>query len=162
MDGGRLWNNFKNYERFNMGCTNFSYYSNFAKSTIFECKCRMDHWIQRRNSLNGIEIIDASNVYIVGDFGILLKTTNGGTTWTQIPSDPTTFLYGVVFYSATIGWVAGDGGVIMNTTDGGITWNFQTTPTQNTLWDIELIRSGSSGVLYAAGDGGTILCSGIS
>ena len=140
----------------------------------------MDHWIQWRhpkttdggttwlqqtsnviNSLNGIEIIDTSNVYIVGDFGTLLKTTNGGTTWTQIPADPTTFLYGVAFYSTTIGWAVGDGGVIMNTTDGGITWNFQTTPTQNTLWDIELIRSGSSGILYVAGDGGTILCSGI-
>lgn len=122
-------------------------------------------WLQQNsnviNSLNGIEIIDASNLYIVGDFGTLLKTTNGGTTWTQIPSDPTTFLYGVVFYSATIGWAVGDDGVIMNTTDGGITWNFQTTPTQNRLWDIELIRSGPSGILFTSGDGGTILCSGI-
>jgi len=114
-------------------------------------------------TLYSLEIIDANNVIAVGDFGTVVTTTDGGTTWTSQDTYTGSSFYGVAFSSGTTGWTVGDDGEIYKTTDGGFSWNLQRTPTYNTLWEIQLLRSGTSGgFLYATGIGGTILCSGVS
>ncbi|MDI6765847.1 MAG: YCF48-related protein [Bacteroidota bacterium] len=111
-------------------------------------------------TLYSLDIIDQNTVYATGDFGAIVSTTDGGTNWTpQMVSSISSF-YGTTFLSRNVGWAAGDDGEILNTTDGGINWNFQRSGTLNTLWEIQLIKSGTGGgSLFATGIGGTILTS---
>jgi photosystem II stability/assembly factor-like uncharacterized protein len=83
--------------------------------------------------LRAIACIDATHLVAVGfDDGSteLLRTSNGGKTWTSVafvqPSSWSGFLRlvltDVVFTDATHGWAVGEGTVI-RTTDGGVTWS---------------------------------------
>ncbi|MBA4313082.1 MAG: hypothetical protein C0417_10685 [Chlorobiaceae bacterium] len=115
-------------------------------------------------TLYSLDIINSSTVTAVGDFGTFVSTTDGGSTWisTDVPSWGSS-LYGVAFLNATTGWTAGDDGMILKTTDLGLTWSEEKTNTFNTLWEIQLFRSGTGGgYLLATGIGGTILTSGVS
>ena len=80
-------------------------------------------WIQQpsptTNLLRSVCFIDENTGFIVGEFGTILKTTNGGTTWTSISSGTGNTLYSVKFPDATTGYIAGDNGTIMKTADGG-------------------------------------------
>ncbi len=114
-------------------------------------------------TLYSLDIIDQNTAYATGDFGTIVATTNGGTNW--IPQEVTSIssFYGTTFLSKNIGWAAGDDGEIIKTTDAGISWNFQQSGTQNTLWEIQLIKSGTGGgSLFTTGHGGTILTSSVS
>ncbi|PKA82156.1 putative secreted protein (Por secretion system target) [Ulvibacter sp. MAR_2010_11] len=58
--------------------------------------------------------------------GIVIKTTDGGTTWTEIWSGAGQGLEGISFPTLYTGYVAGFGGYFAKTTDGGATWQQQT------------------------------------
>jgi photosystem II stability/assembly factor-like uncharacterized protein len=59
--------------------------------------------------------------WAVGGGGVVLSTTNAGTTWTR--HAPTTFtLRGVWFTSAQEGWAVGDGGTVLHTLNAGSSW----------------------------------------
>ncbi len=113
-------------------------------------------------TLYSIKIIDSNNVYISGDFGTVLHTTNGGDTWTALVTGADVSLYSVDFFSPSLGWAVGDDGVIIGTTDGGTTWKYQNSMTTHTLWGVQVVNGTTGGVVFAAGIGGTIVCSGIS
>jgi len=49
---------------------------------------------------------------------LILKTTNGGATWTHLSSGVERRLNGVYFVDATHGYAVGDGGNVLKTTDG--------------------------------------------
>ena len=79
---------------------------------------------QRGNSdtNRGVAFPSASIGYIVGDGGLILKSTDAGITWVQQTSNTTSTLYGVFFKSDTEGWACGASGTLVSTTDGGTTW----------------------------------------
>ena len=65
----------------------------------------------------------------VGDFGTILRTTNGGIDWVPQTSGTMKTLYGVSFTDAnngTVGFELGGTGIILRTTDGGNNWIEQT------------------------------------
>jgi photosystem II stability/assembly factor-like uncharacterized protein len=65
--------------------------------------------------------------WVVGDSGTILKTTNGGMSWSiQTPPQPT-HLVSVAFMNADTGYIATDFSSLIRTFDGGNTW------TQDTL-----------------------------
>ena len=70
--------------------------------------------------MNGVSFTDANNGTAVGDSGIILRTTNGGTNWTSQSSGTTNHLYGVSFTDANNGTVVGANGTILRTTTGGV------------------------------------------
>jgi len=70
----------------------------------------------------GITFPSATIGYMVGGGGLIFKSTDGGTTWTQQTSNTSSTLYSVFFKSTTEGWAAGAGGTIVSTTDGGANW----------------------------------------
>jgi photosystem II stability/assembly factor-like uncharacterized protein len=51
----------------------------------------------------------------------VLRTTDGGTTWTQIPNSPVGVRW-FRFFTPTTGWAMGVHGEVWSTTDGGLTW----------------------------------------
>ena len=54
--------------------------------------------------------------------GTILKTIDGGTTWTTLSSGTTNDLNSVYFTDANTGYAVGDTGTILKTIDGGTTW----------------------------------------
>ena len=82
------------------------------------------------NPLKSVYFTDSNTGYAVGDLGTILKTNNGGTTWTVLSSGTTNRLYSVYFTDANTGYAVGgeylssltQTGIILKTSDGGITW----------------------------------------
>ncbi len=88
----------------------------------------------------------------VGDFGTIIRTTDGGNSWSKVPL-PTevdlpediaeiiepgdVLLYGIDFPTPTDGWIVGEFGVIVATQDAGETWISQKTPTETTLFGVD-------------------------
>jgi hypothetical protein len=66
--------------------------------------------------------VDAEHGWVVGDGGLLLRTTDGGDTWQELPAPARTDLRAVDFLDPLEGWVAGTDGFVLHTSDGGDTW----------------------------------------
>jgi photosystem II stability/assembly factor-like uncharacterized protein len=104
--------------------------------------------------------------YIVGSGGVIFKSTDGGSTWTQQTSPTTTTLYKVFFTDDTHGFAVGDAGTIIHTTDG-TNWTVHpqsgviTTKQLATVWFVGStgwIAGGADNVkceIYKTTDGGT-------
>jgi photosystem II stability/assembly factor-like uncharacterized protein len=68
---------------------------------------------------------DPKHGFIVGEFGTLLTTDDGGATWYRVPTPTEKTLFGVHFTDRDRGWVVGIDGLVMHTEDGGHTWKVQ-------------------------------------
>ncbi len=71
-------------------------------------------------------LLDATRVegkiVAVGDFGIVLISTDDGETWQQSQVPTRAMLTGVWFHDSNLGWAVGHDAVVLKTTDGGNTW----------------------------------------
>ena len=80
------------------------------------------------SALYSVSVVDAQNAWAVGDAGAVVKTTNGGTTWTTVtPPVSGEPLHNVFALTATnvlvcVNMTAGNDGRIYRTTDGGASW----------------------------------------
>ncbi len=80
------------------------------------------------NNLNGIHFIDEMTGWATGGIwyenkNVLLKTVNGGKTWTEVGTETDLSLNAVCFVNADTGIVVGEDGIIIRTTDGGSSWD---------------------------------------
>ena len=89
------------------------------------------------NDLNAIQFVDVDTGYAVGEQQIVLKTTDGGDTWTQVNGTELTSSKGtgllpnandVGFVDVDTGFIISDNNSIKKTTDGGKTWDYPTYP----------------------------------
>jgi photosystem II stability/assembly factor-like uncharacterized protein len=60
--------------------------------------------------------------FITTSNGKLIKTLNGGVTWTIQLVKAKTNLSRCYFTTEAIGWVVGENGLLLKTTDGGASW----------------------------------------
>ncbi|MGH7724756.1 MAG: YCF48-related protein [Candidatus Eiseniibacteriota bacterium] len=80
--------------------------------------------------LHGVWFVDSREGWAVGDQGVVLHTTDAGTTWESQRSNSTGYtLQSVAFATRTVGVVVGDAGRIIRTVDGGRSWFPVTTDT---------------------------------
>jgi len=102
------------HKDFNDG--NFLFYSNDSGATWTEVQSPTDY------DLNSICFRNNIDGYVVGNNGLILKTTDGGLSWieTYLGSNN---LQSIFFKSELNGWIGSYGG-IYKTIDGGINWNF--------------------------------------
>jgi len=70
-------------------------------------------------SLSSTNFVDNNTGWVVGAGGIILRTTNSGSIWTQQSSGTGFYLTSVHFVDNNTGWVVGSGGIILKTTNGG-------------------------------------------
>ncbi len=70
------------------------------------------------NSLNDITFTSLDTGFIVGDNGIILRTTNGGNSWSKISNPLKYNLNTIHFPSKIVGYTNG-----LKTINGGITWD---------------------------------------
>lgn len=116
---------------------------------------------------------DANNCFVGGgnfsnDNGVILKTTDGGKTWSESIVSRTAFIDQIYFPDKKTGYAVGSGytqgniqekGIIFKTEDGGKTWDLQDT-TRGLINSIychdanNCIATGVNGLLLKTTDGG--------
>src|SRR6184192_4365210 len=90
------------------------------------------HWqnpLPQGNNLRGASFLDANTGTVVGEYGTIVRTTDGGNSWTVQVSGTTQTLWAVSFTDANNGTAVGEGGTIVRTTDGGDHWASQASGT---------------------------------
>lgn len=85
---------------------------------------------------------------------LVLRTDDGGETWTRIVVPAKKELYHLDFHGSSHGWIVGDGGLILATQDGGLTWRVQNSGVTRAIFNVDF-RDDDNG--YAVGGGGSIL-----
>ncbi|HXJ36281.1 MAG TPA: YCF48-related protein [Candidatus Eisenbacteria bacterium] len=105
-------------------------------------------------NLYGMSFGDADHVWVVGEFGIIVASDDGGRTWHQQHTPIESTLFGIKFTDAKHGFAVGIDSTILATEDGGETWRTVPPPvTQRSYYDIAL--RGTTG--WIVGDSGTVL-----
>jgi len=85
----------------------------------------------QNTNVSDIWAVDENNVWAVCSGNVVLKTLDGGQTWTRVPmlaNSSGTNLMSVSIVNKTNIWISGSGGTVYNSVDNGITWTmFDTT-----------------------------------
>lgn len=91
---------------------------------LFTLNQSIAQWVEidlnTSETLNQIYFINNDSGYIVGNNGLLFRTTDGGDNWIQINTNVSHNLFNISFANETIGFING-----LKTTDGGLTWTIQ-------------------------------------
>jgi photosystem II stability/assembly factor-like uncharacterized protein len=111
-------------------------------------------------NLYAISYGDADHAWLVGEFGIVLASDDGGQTWHQQQAPIESTLFGVHFIDAQHGWAVGIDSMILVTRDGGATWTPQRSPLARRSYYDVFVRGdrgwivGSSGTVLHSADAG--------
>ncbi len=121
--------------------------------------------------LTGVDYINPFVAYAVGgpndggtEMALILRTINGGQTWTRQQSNVTTYyLYDVSFADVNNGIAVGGfvSGIIRKTTNGGADWIEQTSNPLYALYSVDMLdinnafACGFQGLMLHTSDGGT-------
>jgi len=74
------------------------------------------------NALSGVSFINGTTGWMAGSGDCILKTSDGGSTWSKQNTGTGQNWWAVYFADAQNGWIANTWGGISATTDGGNTW----------------------------------------
>src|SRR5215813_4098595 len=91
------------------------------------------------NHLRAVAAPDSTAVVAVGGSGTILRTDDGGITWTLQSSGTNNSLWAVSFVDANTGTAVGARGTILRTDDGGITWTPQFSGTTENLTSVSFV-----------------------
>jgi photosystem II stability/assembly factor-like uncharacterized protein len=92
--------------------------------------------------------------FAAGSNGTILRTSNGGQTWSPQISGTTVTINSVFFTDSLNGWCAGQSGLLLRTNDSGVTWEKLNSNVYTTLFGIQFINAQ---IGFAVGDYGVIL-----
>jgi len=96
---------------------------------------------------------NSTTATLVGEGGLIMKTTDNGQTWTEKSSNVSNVLFGVSTLG-TISVAAGENGVVLRTTDNGENWEPVLTGTIENLNDAEIIAG--TRAIVCGNNGGNI------
>lgn len=104
--------------------------------------------------INNLQFINDEQAIATGEYGMVIRTDDGGLNWDLAGSAPDEFyIHASHFKSADEGWIGGLNGFIYHTTDGGQSW--QQTPAATNAPVFGFIAGDAA--LYALADNATIL-----
>jgi photosystem II stability/assembly factor-like uncharacterized protein len=86
----------------------------------------------------------------VGAKGTILRTSDGGVTWTPVTNSVSSTLWSVEFVNEDEGWAVGRAGTIVKTGDGGLTWLKQDSSVNQNLYALQFQKKNGWAV---GGDG---------
>ena len=84
---------------------------------------------------------DPLHGWLVGEFGMVLRTHDGGVTWQRIATGTEAVLYAVAASSPNHVMVAGSGGLLLESHDAGTHWKTLATPSRENLFGLSLTSS---------------------
>ena len=105
------------------------------------------------SDLFAIDFLNENIGYAAGKSGIVIKTMDGGTSWTT-RTIGSADVFAIQFLGTDTGWAVGSGGFVAKTTNGGTNWTRPNSGTTNDLHSV-FFRNANSG--FAVGNRGTIL-----
>jgi photosystem II stability/assembly factor-like uncharacterized protein len=114
-------------------------------------------------TLNSVSFADPLNGWAVGHWGVVLRTKDGGETWTRQRSDIEVDqpLFSVYFKDSHEGWAVGLWSLMLHTTDGGTTWTVVKLPpppgAKKADRNLYAIFSDTKGALYVACEQGRVM-----
>ncbi len=116
---------------------------------IFNSKLIIAQWVEQyggtKEKLNDVVMLNSTTAIIAGEYGAILKTSDGGKTW-QNTAPPVNCINGtncilrwesISFIDKQIGIIVGSNVVITN--DGGSNWSFIPNPSSNNLISVLMI-----------------------
>lgn len=145
-------------ENLNVVATTFSYYAVGDNGTIL--KGFGTTWTVSPSGVTsdifGVPLFGSADI-TVGDGGVILKSTNFGTSWQNLISGTVSNLRSVEYSVNNTSriYACGSGGKILKSTTSGTAFGFQITPTTEDLNSIFFYLGDNTG--YACGNNGTIL-----
>lgn len=113
--------------------------------------------------LYSVSYADANRVAVVGEFGVILISEDGGRSFQPRPSMVETTLFGVFMGEQGKAWAVGLEAEMLSSVDGGQTWKRERVPTPPgfslALYDLEVRGNlgwavGNSGFMLSSTDGG--------
>jgi photosystem II stability/assembly factor-like uncharacterized protein len=110
------------------------------------------------NTIHKVGFTSVSDVWAVGNNGVLMHSIDAGVNWTNIPSGTGEDLYSFHFITSTNGVIVGKNTVI-TTNDGGTTWQLKTSPNNTPLRDVYMLSTTEffviqDGTIFRTVDGG--------
>lgn len=108
-----------------------------------------------------VDYADSLIAVAAGQKGEMMRTVDGGLTWTSLPSPTPAPLYQLRFTTHGVGWAVGAGGTLLRSTDRGAHWSLIPTGTDADLWTTFFFDSdtgyiaGEDGLIKKTTDGGT-------
>jgi len=72
--------------------------------------------------LQDVRFSDQSTGFIVGNNGIIFRTTDGGNIWDYLPSGTNNDLHSIYFINSDTGFVCGSSGTVLKTMNAGNSW----------------------------------------
>jgi photosystem II stability/assembly factor-like uncharacterized protein len=97
--------------------------------------------LQTNAVLNCVRFADSKMGWAAGGSGVILRTADGGSTWTTQTSNASAELHGLWFEDARTGHVVGEQGTILVTRDGGETWGRQRSGVTVSLRAVQFVDS---------------------
>jgi photosystem II stability/assembly factor-like uncharacterized protein len=114
-------------------------------------------------TLTSVSFVDAHTGWVVGQWGVVLNTSDGGEHWKIQRKDLAVDrpLFSVVFKNKHDGWAVGLWSLILVTHDGGVNWTKVVLPKRDgqTRSDLNLFKvfPDSTGAIYVAAERGTVI-----
>lgn len=104
-------------------------------------------------NLFAVTLHDANRGWVVGAFGVVYRTNDGGSTWEAQETPTLDDLFAIDFASPETGVAVGKAGTILRTDDGGETWTRIDAGTDRNLFAVAFA---SADHVWAAGDWGAV------
>ncbi len=168
LDGGESWTTITNPSTSSMYSVHFTDFNHGVvggyRQTIMYTANGGQTWTISQNSNSTVYYLDIQFPspqigYMCSSTGAVLKSVNGGATWSSSPGGSSQ-LSNLFFTDVNTGWAVGNNGLIIHTIDGGASWQAQTSGTTNYLNGVHFLDAnrgmvvGSSGTYLITNDGG--------
>lgn len=86
----------------------------------------------------------------------ILKTNDGGNTWSVIRDNISPMLNDIFFYSSSDGYAVGNNGTVLHSTDAGNTWHDEVIPGNKPFFNFNAVRFLNPNYGYIVGNAGII------
>ncbi|MFT5334101.1 MAG: photosystem II stability/assembly factor-like uncharacterized protein [Halioglobus sp.] len=133
---------------------------NRSETAIVTSKSNISHHGDDRvrlvpDNLFGVDFVDPQTGWAAGYYGTILKTVDGGGSWTHISLPNTDLIRRIQFLDKDRGWLVTHRGRIMSSSDGGTTW--ETRYLDDDRINLRNINFFDASIGWAVGHEGTIL-----
>lgn len=93
---------------------------------LFICNNTFGNWFPQFDNgtvtFHKVFFVDSLNGWVIGEWGTIMNTSDGGNNWVQQISNSDKLLNSIHFINSNIGWIVGNEGEILYTTNGGQNW----------------------------------------